>query len=82
MIEQEIGTVFDYFAKVEVAAVKLSGSLKVGDKIRVRGITTDFEQAVESMQIDREEVKEANNGDEIGIKVIEKVRRHDKIYKL
>jgi len=42
MIEQEIGTVFDYFAKVEVAAVKLSGSLKVGDKIRVRGDNDGF----------------------------------------
>ena len=51
-------------------------------KIRIRGTTTDFKQEVESMQIDRKEIKEANSGDDIGIKVNEKVRRHDKIYKI
>ena len=77
-----IGEIFDYFARVEVAAIKLAGNIKKGDKIRIKGATTDFEQEVKSMQIDRKEVKEANSGDDIGIKVTERVRRHDKIYKL
>ena len=77
-----IGEIFDYFARVEVAAIKLTGNIKKGDKIRIKGTTTDFEQEVKSMQIDRKEVEEANSGDDIGIKVTEKVRRHDKIYKL
>jgi len=80
--EKLIGEIFDYFAKVGVAAIKLTGNIKKGDKIRIRGTTTDFKQEVESMQIDRKEIKEANSGDDIGIKVNEKVRRHDKIYKI
>mgnify|MGYP001614732940 CR=1 FL=1 len=80
MAEKEIGMVTDYFTKVEVAAVKLSGSLKIGDRIRIRGSTTDFEQEVESMQIDRKTVQKAKKGDEIGIKVNDRVRRNDKIY--
>jgi len=80
MEEKEIGKVSSYFSHVEVAAVKLSGKLKVGDKIHVKGHTTDFEQEVDSMQINREEVKEAKKGDEIGIKVKEKVRPNDSVY--
>ena len=80
--EKLIGEIFDYFAKVGVAAIKLTGNIKKGDKIRIRGTTTDFKQEVESMQIDRKEIREANSGDDIGIKVNEKVRRHDKIYKI
>ena len=80
--EKLIGEIFDYFAKVGVAAIKLTENIKKGDKIRIRGTTTDFKQEVKSMQIDRKEIKEANSGDDIGIKVNEKVRRHDKIYKI
>jgi len=78
--EKEIGTVSSYFSNAEVAAIKLSSKLKVGDKIRIKGHTTDFEQEIESMQIDRKDIKEAKKGDHIGIKVPEKVRPNDKVF--
>ena len=78
--EKEIGTISTYFSNVEVAAIKLSGKLKVGDKIHVKGHTTDFEIKVESIQIERKEVKSAKKGDHIGIKVSDKVRPNDKVF--
>ena len=78
--EKEIGRVADYFMKIEVAAVKLSKKLKIGDKIHIKGATTDFEQKVSSMQINRKEVQDAKKGDEIGIKVKDRVRRNDKVF--
>ena len=80
MAEKEIGEVSSYFSHVGVAAIKLSGKLKVGDKIHVKGHTTDFELKVASMQIENKAVKEAKKGDHIGIKVPEKVRKKDKVY--
>ena len=80
MAEKEIGTISTYFSNVEVAAIKLSGKLKVGDKIHVKGHTTDFEIKVESIQIERKEVKSAKKGDHIGIKVSDKVRPNDKVF--
>ncbi len=71
--EKEIGEVSTYFSHVEVAAIKLSGKLKVGDKIHIKGHTTDFELDVDEMQIERKPVKEAKKGDHIGIKVPDKV---------
>ena len=79
MEETEIGTVADYFAKVSVAAIKLSGNVKVGDKIHIKGHTTDFEEKISSMQIENKAVKEAKKGDHIGIKVKDKVRPNDKV---
>ena len=78
--EKEIGKVSSYFSHVEVAAIKLSGTLKVGDKIRIKGHTTNFEIKVSGMQIDRKEVKEAKKGAHIGIKVPEKVRPNDTVF--
>ena len=80
MAEKEIGKVSSYFSHVGVAAIKLSAGLKVGDKIHIKGNTTDFEKEVEGMQIEREEVKKAKKGDHIGIKVSEKVRSSDKVF--
>ncbi|MBS3091655.1 translation elongation factor-like protein [Candidatus Pacearchaeota archaeon] len=77
---REVGAIFDYFSKVGVAALNLTGSLKVGDKIRIKGTTTDFEQTVDSIQMHKKPMQEAKAGDEIGIKVNDKVRRHDKVY--
>ncbi len=77
---KEIGVVSSYFGKASVAAIKLSDSLKVGDKIRIKGATTDFEQEVESMQIERDKLEEAKAGDHIGIKVPDKVRPNDKVF--
>lgn len=78
--EKEIGVVSSYFSNAGVAAIKLSGKLEVGDKIHIKGHTTDFEQKVESMQIERKDIKEAKKGDHIGIKVPEKVRPNDKVF--
>jgi len=80
MAEKKIGQVTDYFAKISVAAIKLSAGLKAGDKIHIKGSTTDFEQPVKSMQINKEVVEKAKKGDEIGIKVKDRVRRKDKVF--
>lgn len=80
---EEVGEVFNYFEKPSVAAIKLTGSLKVGDKIRiVGGEDTDFEQEVDSMQVEHESVEEANAGQGVGLKVKEKVREGYKVYKV
>ena len=81
MAEKEIGRVSNYFDHVGVAAVKLATSLKTGDKIRFVGGESDFEQPVASMQIHHQKVNSAKKGDEIGIKVKEKVRKGYKVYK-
>ena len=80
MAEKEVGKVSSYFSHVGVAAIKLSDGLKVGDRIHIKGSTTDFEKDVDSMQIERESVKEAKKGDHMGIKVPEKVRPSDKVF--
>jgi len=76
-----IGVVSNYFDHVSVAAIKLAAPLKVGDTIRFAGGETDFEQKVESMQIQHKQVKTAKKGDEIGIKVTGKVRKDYKVFK-
>jgi putative protease len=76
-----IGVVSNYFDHVGVAAVKLKTGLKKGDKIRVVGGNVDFEQAVDSMQIQHKAVTEAKKGDDVGIKLKEKVRKDYKIFK-
>jgi len=78
--EKEIGVVSSYFGHVGVAAIKLSGALKVGDNVRIKGHTTDFEVPLESIQIERKSVESAKKGDHIGIKVPEKVRPNDKAF--
>ncbi len=80
MTEKEIGKVFLYFSKVGVAAIKLTGNLNIGDKIHIKGHTTDFEQQVDSMQIDNKPIKVAKSGDDIGIKVPDKVRPNDTVF--
>ena len=82
MPEEMIGKVSDFFARPVVAAIELEGSLKVGDKIHIKGHTTDLELTVESMQIDNAPVQEAGAGDSIGVKVTERVRHGDSVYKV
>jgi len=81
-MEERIGVVEDYFAKISVIAVKLEGELKVGDKIHIKGHTTDFYQTVESMQIEHQNVTVAKQGDSVGIKVNERCRKGDVVYKV
>ena len=80
MKEKQVGEVSTYFSHVGVAAIKLSGKLEAGNKIHILGHTTDFEQEVESMQINNKEVSTAKKGDHIGIKVEDKVRPNDKVF--
>ena len=80
MAEKEIGKVTHFFGNISVVVIKLSGELKVGDTIHIKGATSDFTQKVDSMQVDHESVKEAKGGDAIGMKVIEQARDHDKVY--
>jgi selenocysteine-specific translation elongation factor len=82
MPEEEVGKVSDFFARPVVAGIELTGMLKVGDKIHLKGHTTDIEQIVGSMQIDNVNVQEAGAGDSVGIKVTDRVRRGDTIYKV
>ena len=82
MSEVEIGKVSDFFARPVVAGIELTAPLKVGDKIRILGHTTDIEMVVDSMQINNVNVNEGKVGDAIGIKVSDRVRRGDKVYKV
>ncbi|MHC5076867.1 MAG: EF-Tu/IF-2/RF-3 family GTPase [Planctomycetota bacterium] len=82
MAEELIGEVSDFFAHPVVAGIELTGKVKVGDKIRIKGHTTDLEMTVESLQIEHESVPEAKKGDSIGIKVSDRVRAGDEVYKI
>ena len=82
MAEDIVGKVEDFFAHPVVAGIKLTAPLKVGDKIRIKGHTTDLEVQVGSMQIDNANVTEARAGDSIGVKVTDRVRAGDTVYKL
>ena len=82
MGEVEVGKITDFFAQPVVAGIELSGTLKIGDKIHIKGSTTDMEMAIESMQIERVNITEGNPGDLVGIKVPDRVRRGDKVYKV
>jgi len=80
MAEKEIGRVSSYFSHVSVAAIKLTAGLKAGDKIHIKGHTTDFETKVEGIQIEKDPLQKAKKGDHIGIKVPEKVRPNDAVF--
>ena len=82
MPEEEIGKVSDFFARPEVAGITLTAPMKVGDKIHIAGHTTDIEFTVDSMQIDNVNVIVAKAGDAVGIKVSDRVRRGDTVYKV
>jgi translation elongation factor EF-Tu-like GTPase len=82
MAEKLIGKVNHWFGRIGVAGIALTDKLAVGDRIHVLGHTTDFEQEVTSMQIMHQDVNEAGNGDEVGIKVQFRARSGDLVYKV
>jgi len=82
MSEEIIGKVSDFFAHPVVAGIELTAVLKVGDKIHIKGHTTDLTMTVDSIQINNEQVTEAKPGDSIGVKVSERVRSEDSVYKI
>jgi len=77
----EVGHVTHFFAKISVAVIELSAPLAVGDHILIKGPTTDFEQAVESMQIEHENIQRAEAGQSIGLRVVQRVRERDMVCK-
>jgi len=83
MSEVEIGKVEDYFAHIDVVAIEVTAEgIKVGDTLHFKGHTTDFVQKITSMQVDHKSVEEAPVGSDVGIKVKERVRTHDHVYKV
>ena len=80
--EIEIGKVSDFFAKPVVAGIELTSEMKKGDKLHIKGHTTDLELVVESMQIHNVNVDVANKGDAVGIKLPDRARRGDTVYKV
>jgi len=79
MKEKLIGKITHYFDKINVAIIELSGVLKIGDRVHIKGSSTDFEQDISSIQIEHENMKKAKKGDAIGLKVDEKVREGDEV---
>lgn len=82
MPEVKIGEVTDFFAKPVVAGIELTGGLKIGDRIHIKGHTTDMELNVESMQLENADISYGKAGDRVGIKVPGRVRRGDVVYKV
>ena len=77
----EIGHITHFFSKISVAVVELSSPIAIGDRILIKGPSTDFEQTVESMQIDRKAIPRAESGQSIGLKVMQPVKEKDNVYK-
>ena len=82
MPEEAIGKISDFFARPVVAGIELARTLKVGDRVHIKGHTTDIEFTVDSMQINNVDVSEAKAGDSVGIKVSDRVRRGDTVHKV
>jgi hypothetical protein len=82
MPEERVGIVRDYFAKIGVAGIDLEKPLRAGDRIHIKGHTTDLEQNVDSIQIEHASVQEAKRGDAIGIKVTDRCRGGDVVYRV
>ena len=82
MAEVEVGTVSTFFARPVVAGIELTASIKTGDKLHIKGHTTDLECQVESIQIHNASVLQGEVGDSVGIKVPDRVRHGDKVYKI
>ena len=83
MVEEKIGIIEHFFTNISVAAIKITdGELKVGDTIHIVGAHTDFKQKVDRMEIERSPIEIAKPGDAIGIKVKDRVREHDVVYKV
>jgi len=82
MPEEVIGKVSDFFARPLVAGIELTATLKTGDKIHIKGHTTDMELTIDSLQINNVDVQQAKAGDSVGVKVSDRVRRADIVYKV
>lgn len=79
---KKVGAVTHYFTRINVAVVQLTDKVSVGDRISIKGSTTNFEQPIDSMQIEHKNVTVAERGQSIGLKVKERVREGDEVYKI
>jgi len=83
MMKDQVGVVINFYAKPGVAAVKMTrGTIKKRDILKYKGHTTDFTEAVSSMEIENQSVEKAQEGDFVGVKVQERVRENDKVYRV
>ena len=82
MPEEQVGTVIEFFARPMVAGIELTGTLQSGERIHIKGYTSDFEMIVESMQLDNDSVQEGQVGQSVGIRVASRVRRGDRVYRI
>jgi putative protease len=82
MAEVEVGRITHYFSKIGVAAMELSGPVRVGDTLHIKGHTSDFTQQIDSMQLDNQSVQEAGAGQSVGFRVAQHARQHDLVYKI
>ncbi len=82
MPEEKVGVVKDYFARIGVAGIELSAPLRAGDTVHVKGHTTDFSQVVNSIQIEHQTVSEAGAGSSVGVRVTERCRDGDIVYRV
>ena len=80
-MEEQIGKIIHYYDKIGVAVVQLEGNLKVGDTIHVKGKVSDFEQAIESLQLDHKNVDSAKKGEEVAVKLNERAKEGDIVYR-
>lgn len=79
---QEVGKVSHFFTKISVAVIELTATISVGDRILIKGPTTNLEQTIDSMEIEHEKVQKAGAGQSIGMKVKDRVRETDVVYKI
>lgn len=77
-----IGVVTHFYSNLGVAIVKFTKAVPVGTKVKFKGATTDFEETVQSMQYDHKPIESAKKGQEVGIKVVSKVREGDEVYEV
>ena len=80
--EKLIGKITHFFSNISVAVLELENSLAVGDKIKIKGRGQEFEQAVDSMQVEHKNVEKAGKGESVGMKVAQKVKEGDLVYKV
>jgi hypothetical protein len=77
----EVGHITHFFSKISVAVLELTAPLSVGDRILVKGPSTDFEQVVDSMQVEHKNIQRAEAGQSIGLKMAQQTKERDVVYK-
>ena len=80
MQEREIGVISHYYNHLSVGIIELTAPLRTGDTVHIKGAHDDFTQTVDSIEVEHEKVKSAEEGDSVGIRVFEKVHPHDKVF--